>query len=99
MSSVMFTQFPGDTKFGAAIIGADCIKSAQSDIESAGGTEKVVALVPLDQNDAAIRAIAAVLDLAVEAHPSSMIGKQAVGAEALLLEIFMAGRNSVTQQQ
>ncbi|MDO8571153.1 MAG: hypothetical protein Q7R79_00550 [bacterium] len=94
----MFTQFTGETGFEAAIVGVDCVKSAQKEIEDAGGTEKIVAFIPLNEDDPAIRAIAAVLNLAVDAHPSALIGKKDVGAEALLLEIFLAGRNSVIQQ-
>ena len=97
MSSLMFTQFVDETGFEAAIVGYDCAKSAQKDIEDAGGTEKVVALIPLNENDLAVRAITAILNLAVDAHPSHLIGKKDVVAEALLLEIFMAGRNSVVQ--
>lgn len=89
-SSLMFSESPNGGGFSAFISEHADVEAAQKDTDDAGGDEKVVAIVPLNEDDPGIAAIVAVMHLAVEAsHP---IG--GVPAEALMLEIFMAGRKS-----
>lgn len=89
-SSLVFTESPNDGGFGAFISGFEDVESAQKDLDDAGGDEKVVAVVPLNEEDPGISALVAVLHLAIEASSSS----NGFPVENLMLEIFMAGRKS-----
>lgn len=79
--------------FIANITGAKNAEEAQIAMEESD--EELAAFIVLDPDDAGVQAIANVLRLAVEAnrHP-----RDAVCAENLLLEIFMAGRRSAQQE-
>lgn len=90
---IQITRIGND--FDVNITGAESAEQAQKGLSGSGSDdEKVVAFITPDLEDPGVQAIVAVLMLAVEEGGHN--GK--IGAESLLLEIFMAGRNSVTQQ-
>ena len=81
-------------EFYLCLTSTTTIESAQKEIDDSGGDEEIVTLIDLDHDDPAIRAMVAIIELAVEAHPSTLIGIKPVGIEDLLLKIFLAGRSS-----
>jgi len=81
----------GGKSFTIAAGCADDIGHAQRQADELGGEEKVLACIEMDINDAGVRGLATLLELAVNAHPASSIGTVPVPAEELLLEIFKAG--------
>lgn len=96
MSNIQVTRSQSDPadQFSLNITGAESAEAAQKDMSESGSDEEVVAFIALDPEDLGVQAVATVLQLAVEAGDA---GKE-IGAESLLLTIFMAGRNSVARQ-
>jgi hypothetical protein len=65
-------------------------EEAQEDFSSNGSGEVLVEFIEMDEDDSGVRAFASVLELAID------VAGGTVPLEGLLLEIFMAGRRSVT---
>lgn len=57
-SSLVFTESPNDGRFGAFISGFENVEAAQKDLNHAGGDEKVVAVVSLNEEDPGVSALA-----------------------------------------
>lgn len=88
MHSIVVTV-SGEGDFGAFFEShAENAEEVQQELTHGGSDEKVVAFIPLREDDPGVNAVASVLALAVEASS----GGEEVLAETLLLEIFMAGR-------
>lgn len=101
MSSLMIIRsldepVVGDKEaFQVAICEFETVAEVQKYLDDAGSThEKAVTIIPLDEQNDAIRAIAAILNLSVNLRTWSDDG---LSAEELFLQVFMAGRESVTK--
>ena len=96
-TNIQVTRSPSDSadQFSLNITGAESAEAAQKDLSEFGSDEELVAFIALNPEDLGVQAVATVLQLAVEAGDAG----HEIGAESLLLAIFMAGRNSVAQQE
>jgi hypothetical protein len=89
ISSYPSSEKPGEVRFEAVGSYAVTAAEAMREIADGGGDAKFIAFVGLDGDDAGLRAVAATVELAINADRG--VGTETIRVEELFLTIFDAG--------
>ncbi len=93
LNSLVFTEEP-DGALHAHLSSSKTVQEAQENIGLEARAPKVLSVIPLSEDDSRMRAVAEVLEMALELD----VGCPVSATRSFLLEIFSAGRNSVEKK-